>query len=189
MQGQGSRGARTAALMIASLVACSPVRENPPPATSIATLGVGYRDADDYASVDLRHQADVGESTVPHGLTAVWNVLPSVFEQLEIDLTFFDERAGALGNEGYRARRIEGQRMSRWLDCGRDLVQANADGYDVRLAVLVQLLTAPGNETTVRTTVDAYARPRGTNTGQVHCVSWGLLERRIPELVMERLAG
>ena len=51
---------------------------------------------------------------------------------------------------------------------------------------MVQLLpTTIG--TTVRTTVDAYARDRSQSGGSVHCISNGRLERRIPELVGERL--
>jgi len=196
-QGWSSAGARawrsarigiTATLML-SLGACAPRKTPPPAATTRATLGVGFRDSDASTTVELRHQADVGETTVPAAVTDVWAVLPAVFEQLEIDLTFVDAGAGALGNEGYRARRVEGERMSRWLDCGRDLIQANADAYDVTLSVMVQLIVTPDGLTTVRTIVDAYARGRGVSGGSIHCVSWGALERRIPELVMDRLGS
>lgn len=194
---RGLGGARTAflaqvgtAVSLALLLgACAPRRQNPPPTTSVSSVGVGFQASDAATTLDLRHQADVGETTVPASVTSVWGVLPEVFDQLEIDLTFVDASSGAMGNGGFRARRVEGERMSRWLDCGRDLIQATADVYDVTLSVLVQLLVVGENATTVRTTIDAYARGRGGSGGRVHCVSWGTLERRIPELVMARLGG
>ena len=173
---------------IAALTAagCATSPASRPAETNTSTLSVGFRDYDNRTSIDLRHQAGVGETTVPAGLTAVWGILPAVFEQLEIDITHVDASAGEMGNPGYRARRVGGERMSRWLDCGRSLVRSNADEYEVRLAVVVQLLAAE-HGTTVRTTVDAYARDRSVSGGSVHCLSWGSLERRVGELVMEML--
>jgi hypothetical protein len=169
--------------------ACALPPRNPPPATNVSTLSVGFRDSDAQDAVDLRHQPDVAETAVPARLTEVWGVLPSVFEQLEIDVARVDAGAGVMGNPGYRARRVEGERMSRWLDCGRGLIRANADEYDVTLSVIVQLLPAADGLTTVRTTVDAYARDRSLNAGSVHCISWGHLERRVGELVQQRLGA
>ena len=166
--------------------ACATPPRNPPPETNSSTLNVGFRDYDNHTAVDLRHQPGVGVMTVPASATAVWAVLPGVFEQLQIDVSLVEADEGIMGNDGYRARRIEGQRLSRWLDCGRGPVQANADEYQVTLTVIVQLLVARGG-TTLRTTVDAYARERGVSSGPIHCLSWGNLERRIPQLVMERL--
>jgi len=176
--------ASLAALLALCASACS-VRPSSPPPTTLTTVGVERRGGNDRI-LDLRHQPDVGETTVPAGLTVVWGVLPSVFEQLEIEVSRVDAANGVMGNESYRARSVEGERMSRWLDCGRGPVRANADEYQVTLTVLVQLLGA-SRGTVVRTTVDAYARGRDISGSSVHCISWGRLERRIPELVMELL--
>jgi hypothetical protein len=129
----------------------------------------------------------VGQTLVAASLTEIWGVLPAVFEQLDIDVTIVDAGTGVMGNTGYRARRVEGERMSRWLDCGRGLLRANADEYEVTLSVIVQLLPSLEGATTVRTTVDAYARDRSLSAGSVHCLSWGHLERRVGELVRERV--
>jgi hypothetical protein len=179
-------GAVLALSVTLAAAGCAAGPQSPPPDTTASTLSVGFRDYDNRTAIDLRHQAGVGETTVPAGVAAVWGILPAIFEQLEIDVTHVDASAGEMGNPGYRARRVGGERMSRWLDCGRSLVRANADEYEVRLAVVVQLLGAE-NGTRVRTTVDAYARDRSVSGGSVHCLSWGHLERRIGELVMERL--
>ena len=179
-------GARSALVLVLWMGACALPPRTPPPETNSSTLNVGFRDYDNHTAVDLRHQPGVGVMTVPASATSVWGVLPAVFEQLEIDVNVVQAEDGIMGNDGYRARRIEGQRLSRWLDCGRGPVQANADEYQVTLTVIVQLLVAQAG-TTLRTTVDAYARERGVSGGAIHCLSWGNLERRIPQLVMERL--
>jgi len=181
-----TRHAVLAMIMALPVVACSTHTSNPPP-TRVNTLGMERRDGNDRL-VELRHQPDVGETTVPASLRAVWGVLPGVFEQLEIELSVFDAANAVIGNRGYRARTVEGERMSRWLDCGRGPVRPYADEYQVTLTVMVQLLSAD-NGTVVRTTVDAYARGRDSGGSGVHCISWGSLERRIPELVMETLEG
>jgi hypothetical protein len=174
---------------VLTIGACASPPRNPPADTNINTVSVGFRDSDSNSSVDLRHRPDVGESIVPAGLRSVWVTLPEVFEQLEIEVNHVDASQGTLGNTGYHARRVEGERMSRWLDCGRGLVRAIADEYQVTLSVVVQLLPARADSTAVRTTVDAYARDRSLGSSSIHCVSWGRLERRVGELVLERLGG
>ena len=167
--------------------ACASAPRTPPPGTNTSTLSVGFRDNDSQSAVDLRHQPGVGQVTVPASLPSVWGSLPSVFEALEIEVTHSEASTGTMGNRGFRARRVEGERMSAWLDCGRGLVRANADTYEVTLSIVVQLLAAAEGETLVRTTVDAYARDRSLSAGSVHCLSWGALERRVGELIAERL--
>lgn len=184
------RFARRLPLLAAvAAVSCAPPSRPEPAATSISTLSVVNPDGSAPESIDLRHQPDVGQSTVSAPFTAVWTVLPGVFERLEIPVLEVDASAGLMGNQGYRARRVEGQRMSRWLDCGRGPVRANADVYEVTLSVVVQVLAAPDDATTVRTTVDAYARDRSLSGSSIHCISWGALERRVAELAAELLDG
>jgi hypothetical protein len=117
----------------------------------------------------------------------VWAVLPAVFAQLGIETTRVDAGEGVIGNPSYRARRIEGQRMSTYLDCGRSFGRDYADQYTVTLGVLVQLVPTADGRTVVRTVLDAYARDPSQNGPAVHCITWGSLERRIGELVAERL--
>jgi hypothetical protein len=137
--------------------------------------------------VDLRHESTVGERTVAASVSQVWGVLPGIFEQLEIETTTVDPSQGLMGNAGYRARRVEGRRLSDYLDCGRALGREYADQYAVTLTVLVQLVTAPDGRTVVRTIMDGYARDPSTSGSSVHCITWGSLERRIGDLVAERV--
>lgn len=138
-------------------------------------------------SFDIRHESTVGERTVSASVSEVWAVLPGIFDQLEIETTTVDPSQGLIGNAGYRARRVEGRRLSDFLDCGRSFGREYADQYAVTLAVLVQLVTAADGRTVVRTTMDGYARDPSTSGSSVHCITWGSLEKRIGDLVIERV--
>jgi hypothetical protein len=139
--------------------------------------------------VDLRHESTVGQRAVTASLSAVWGVLPGIFEQLEIETTTVDPSQGLMGNAGYRARRVEGRRLSTYLDCGRSFGREYADQYAVTLTVLVQLVTAADGSTVERTTLDWYARDPSTSSSSVHCITWGSLERRIGDIVIVRIGA
>ncbi len=109
--------------------------------------------------------------------------------QLEIAVTRVDSAESVMGNPGYRARRIEGERLSRFLDCGRSFGREYADQYSVTLAVLVQLVPSADGGTVVRTFLDAYARDPATSGSNVHCITRGSLERRVGDMLAERLAS
>jgi len=94
-----------------------------------------------------------------------------------------------MGNSRYTRARIEGRQLSAYLDCGSGLTGPYADAYAVTLSLLVQLDGATGGGTTVRTTMDAYARARGVSARPIHCQSRGVLERRIWALVAEKVGG
>ena len=111
------------------------------------------------------------------------------FETLNLETPTVDARAFSIGNRGCRARRIEGKRLSTYLQCGSSISRPNADQYEVTLQRMVQLLDAPGGSTTVRTTLDAYARSRSSSVNAIHCTSKGRFERRVVELIREELAG
>ena len=121
-------------------------------------------------------------------LSAAWQVLAEVYDDLGIPVTESDPVAHQLGNAGYRARRIEGRRLSRYLECGFRIGIPNADVFDVTLMVVTRL-TPVADSTRVFTTVDATGKPRGEAGSRVHCGSRGSLELRIVELLAERLEG
>jgi hypothetical protein len=156
------------------------------PTPTLTTMIVESRDRRPQ-SIDLRHESTVGERTVDATVSQVWAVLPAIFAQLEIETTTVDPAGAVMGNRSYRPRRVEGRRLSDFLDCGRTLGREYADSYAVTLGVLVQLVTAPDGRTLIRTILDAYARDPSTSSGPVHCITWGSLERRIGDLVVERL--
>jgi hypothetical protein len=139
------------------------------------------------AAVEMYTEAGIGESVIMAPSEAVWEVLPAVFEQLEIPVNRRDVRVPELGNLGYQARRVEGRRMGNYIDCGTNLSGQLANLYEIQLSILTRLADGPEGTTVVTTTVDAYGEPRSTSGNQVHCQSREVLEKRVAELVAERL--
>jgi hypothetical protein len=110
-----------------------------------------------------------------------WAALPGVYEGLGL--------AGAgIVDEGQRRfgmapatlpRRVNGERLARFLDCGYTVSIPNADTYAVTLAIVTQLNGETTDATRVQTVLEATARPRDTAGNQVTCTSTGHLERLI----------
>jgi len=128
------------------------------------------------------------DSVLPASVAAVWAVLPSVFDTLEVDTPIVDVRRLTIGNSRFRApSRIAGQRLSTYLDCGVSFGRPNADRYEVVLQLAVELRPVAPKSTVVSTLVDAYASSRDVRGNALHCRSEGTLERLIFALIAERL--
>ena len=177
------RSSALAALALLATASCggsSSGTSTPPPTRS--TLRVGNA-----AAIEMYTQANLDSRTVPVSADSVWTVLPEVFEVLEIEVTHRVHTRKEIGNRGYVAHRVDGKRMNTYVDCGSNLSGQLANLYEVTLSVMVRLTDAEGGGTTIETTVDAYGEPRTTSGNQVHCQSRETLEKRIGELVVERL--
>jgi hypothetical protein len=171
-----------------ALAACG-ARQGSVPGTTPTLTTVFVSPANDRrpTGIDLRHESTIGERAIEATVSEVWAVLPEIFAQLEIETTTVDTDGAVMGNASYRARRVEGRRLSTYLDCGRTMGREYADSYAVTLGVLVQLVPSPDGRTLVRTILDAYARDPSQSSGSVHCITWGSLERRIGDLVTEKI--
>jgi hypothetical protein len=119
----------------------------------------------------------------------VWTVLPNVFEELGIEITYRNPGARALGNNQFRARRIGGERNSRYLDCGYGTTATpNADAYEVTASLVASL--RPGEEeggTVLETLLTASARAREVSGGSISCSSKGVLEKDMVDLLTTML--
>lgn len=142
---------------------------------------------DGYAPIEITNEASVRVQTIPAASDVAWGVLGGIYAQLDIPVVASDPSTMTLGNPGYTARRVGGDRMSTFVDCGDNLTGARADQYNVTLTVMTAL-TAKGPESTeLLTMVDAYGKPRSVSGNSIHCPSRGTLERRIAQLVAEAL--
>jgi hypothetical protein len=139
--------------------------------------------------IETEVDASVRRVTAPAGPSQVWGVMPTVLEALDVEIETFDATVMAIGNTNFSPRRLDGRRMSRYLDCGTNFGRPNADRYRVSLYLMVLLEGVDAESTSVTTVLDAYARPMDVAGGAVHCTSEGRLERRIEELVLEHLQG
>ena len=133
----------------------------------------------------LHNEPGVGVRHVDAPLDSVWLALPMVYDLLGIPDAGVDAERTKFGNPGYRARRIEGERLSKYVDCGMGVTAApNADQYNVTLSVLTRLTPGSDGGTMVVTTVEATGKPRAVSGNPVYCQSKGTLEARLGELVV-----
>lgn len=132
--------------------------------------------------------SSVRDTVIRESPIRIWGVLPDVFRTLGVPARTVDPATYTIGLETGRVSRIEGRRLSLHLECGNGILGPNADHYDVTMTLLVRLMSA-GTGTRVRTTLDAYARPRSASGNSLHCGSSRTLERRVMELVQMQLSG
>jgi hypothetical protein len=133
--------------------------------------------------------SSIQDTIVRESPNRVWGVLPAVFSTLGVQTRTVEPAAYTIGLEAGRISRIEGGRLSQHLECGNGILGPNADHYDVTLTLLVQLAGHASGGTTIRTTLDAWARPRAASGEPLHCASTRTLERRLMQLVQLELSG
>lgn len=134
---------------------------------------------------ELHNAPGTGSRTVPAPLDSVWHVLPRVYEILGVPQAGAVSDQRLFGAYDFRPRRIEGKRLSTYLDCGMGLTATpKADEYEVTMSLLTRLTPAGGGGTVAETLVDASAKPRGVTGNPVYCQSNGVLETRVAELLL-----
>ncbi len=181
----GGRLVGVTLLGLAAVAGCATSGTRPAEAPERRTsVRVGSR-----ATAVLHTEGELGEQTLSDPPSEVWAAMPWVFEQLAIPITQFDNARMEIGNPNWRARRIEGRRMSTYLDCGTSLSGPLADTHDVTMMVSVQVQPGEGGGSKVSVVSDAFARPRAVSGNQVHCVPNRILDNRVAELLRERLGG
>jgi hypothetical protein len=174
-----------AVVMIAfALSACAPPRPE--------EREIGVRHQDLAGDVQVRFQ--VQSSMVTHHVDApveeVWAVLRGVYEELEIPLSEFDAEQMMLGNREFVPKTIGGERMSRYLDCGGPSSgRPFADAYQVEMFLITRVDGVGPEKTRIRTELFATARARDVGANRIQCPTKGILERRITEMITEKVGG
>lgn len=120
----------------------------------------------------------------------VFAALRLAFDSIGVDPVVHDPTQGYVGNLGLKVtRRLAGQPMSRWVDCGTGHTGPTANAYRVHLAVLASVTAEPDGNSRVRVAVAAGAQAFSGPLGDpIACESTGALEQRIFELVRRHLA-
>ncbi|UCC26175.1 MAG: hypothetical protein JSU98_03535 [Gemmatimonadales bacterium] len=137
-------------------------------------------------TIEMYNQAGIESRNLPAAVRDVWPVLEGVYAELEIPVTLIDPATWEFGNPAFQPRRVAGERLNSFIDCGSNFSGPLANLYEVDMSVVTKLVPV-SDSTQVVTVVDAFARPRTTSGNQVHCQSREVLERRIIRLVAGRL--
>lgn len=145
---------------------------------------VASRDGEQWAT-DLVWDDQTRGSELTLDLGTAWNGLPVLLEELGLPIGFVDGESFLIGHQGGPLRRIDGKRLSTYLDCGSGTTaQPYANFYLVTLAYEIQLIRLEvEGRSRAEMRLEATARPRDVNGASVRCQSKGTLER----MVFERL--
>jgi hypothetical protein len=113
------------------------------------------------------------------------------YAALKIKLEFEDPNAGVLGMMRFRApKRLAGERLSRYFDCGRGTMGSNADVMRVTVAAATYLRERADGTMEFGTSMVAQAQDMsGGSTAPVRCGSLGTLEKKIADATRAALAG
>lgn len=147
-------------------------------------VGGGYE-------VRISDSSGPSQVTLQADVDAAWAGLMQAYQELGIPVTTIDTHQRVLGNQKFEARRrLAGQQISTFLDCGSNLTRTIADTYRVELAVLSRLEPQAGGGSILQSRVTATARsPEGASGNPINCGSTGRLEGRIAQLVQQRAGG
>jgi hypothetical protein len=135
--------------------------------------------------VTVASDSEPGTSIVGAPLEVVWRALPGALAALDIVAEHRDGTQRVMGNSAMTVRRsLAGEPLSRYLECGSTMSGPIANSYDVRLSLLSDLRAGDGEQTLVRTRLEATARSRdGASASSVPCGTTGRLEARLAELL------
>jgi len=146
---------------------------------SVGSADPGSR-ADAHQNLSISNDATKGEVTVEEGLPRTWAALEAMVIRHELPVTEAEPGAGRMVVRG-RMPRLDGSRMSRWFDCGRDVTGPVADRAAIEVAMEFQLAPLSPERTTLSWTVQAVARPRYNSDTRLACNPRGELSEFLYE--------
>lgn len=159
-------------------IACAPSYAPTPETVSRVTSPGSGR-------VEIHNALSMVGRNVPAPMDSVWKVLPRVYEILGITEAAGDENGTTFGMIDFRPKRIEGKRLSTYIDCGMGATAVpKADTYEITMSLLTRLSATDDGHTRVETTVEASGKPRAVTGNPIYCQSNGVLESRVADLVL-----
>lgn len=174
--------AAVAAFIVAGCASGSSISTATPEPTGAPTREI-Y--AGDGAHVMLAPTVASVETELGAPAQDVWEAAKAAYEELGIGVTY-SQPGSHVGNRQFRVRRrLADTRLSRYLRCGVDVTgRPMADSYTVTFNVVSEIVKVTDLQSRMLTSLSATAlKPGGTSTDPVVCVSKGLLEERIADLV------
>ena len=142
---------------------------------------------------DFRLPADMVTASfdVPSSAEEAWPALKAVFEELKIPTPEVSESTRTLRNLRFVvSRRLGGQRLSRYLDCGRSPTGPNANTHRLELEIASRVVAEGPEESRIDTEIAGIGmNTEGTSNNRVLCTSNHQLELRIAAQVRALLEG
>lgn len=147
--------------------------------------------------IEVYHQEEAYVARLQASSDSVFLALLDVYPGLGIPILTLDMRRRLVGNTDFGLRRrLAGQRLAIYFDCGRDMTGEYANQWELTLDVVssaepeVQAEDSgrpAGPGTLLRTRARAQATPNDHGLRSVRCTSTGALELHIARLVAAQL--
>jgi hypothetical protein len=119
-------------------------------------------------NLTLTQDPTTGEAIVDASLPRTWAALESMVTRNELPVAEAEPGAGRMVVRG-RMPRLDGARMSRWFDCGRDVTGSVADRATIQGVIGFQLSPVTPERTRVAWTIQVEARPRYNSDNRIAC--------------------
>lgn len=138
---------------------------------------------------EYRLPADMVTATLEVEVPAevAWPALKAVFEELKIPTPEVSETTKTLRNLRFVvSRRLGGERLSRFLDCGRSATGPNANSHRLELEIASRVVALGDGKSRIDTEITGTGtNMEGTSNNRVLCTSNHQLELRIATRVAE----
>lgn len=176
---------RWIAFLPLTIAACAPsATPGPAPASrgaSVETMQV----QNEIRGVRLTREGTIAPQTVPLPRDRAMAGLRAAYDSIGLPVAQEDAAAGTLSTGNFTVNgRLGNIRLSRLLSCGTQRGLENADSYEVVMVVSSQVTAAGDAQSSVSTSVQGWAAPRGTaGSNRLTCSSTGQLEGRLAQLV------
>lgn len=140
-------------------------------------------------AVDLTRQTLLYAQEYSVPLADVWMAVLASEQDLDLPLESADTTASVILFRRHTATpRIGGKHASLYLDCGRGPGGTpRVDTYQLTLRFTAYVERVAAQRTLVRTSLQGYARDRGTTADQIPCTSTGQFEKRALAILTARL--
>jgi len=124
---------------------------------------------------------------VPAPAVQAWPALKTVYQELKIPTPEISETGRLVRNLRFVvSRRLGGERLSRYLDCGRSASGLNANTHRLELEIASRVVPMGQEKSRIDTEISGIGiNMEGTSNTRVLCTSNHQLELRIAERVRE----
>ena len=142
-------------------------------------------------TIRVRDDLNIPEFQIRQTPEDVWKALPDVYEELGYpgSPASSDEYVFITPYMNIRGRLYDGERNSKYLDCGTSPAGSPAaDVYDVTFVIVTMVEPHPEGGSRLRVLVDGNARDKAISTNSVPCHGKGLLDTGIAQFLEQRMA-
>jgi len=120
---------------------------------------------------------------------SVFALLRTIYPEVGVEVKLFDPAKGEIGNRNFsKYYNLKGVALHNFVGCGTTATGPSADTYRVTMS-LVSYVFADATGSNVSTRLEAKADDTGLSKGMVSCLTTGMLEERVNQLLLTRSGG